>query len=207
MKNFLFLKLTDPEICSLLWELRGIFEKEKKSGSSIHVTVRGPNKNKFKAEVIHNLYNKISDDSILIQSAGRFDNEHYQVVYIKVSSTNLYRIWRKPDYPTEKYGINPHITLYVGSDKKYADFIYEFLKNENITLLCNSFELVPYQTKQLNMSIVDGELDLIGEGFKKLVHSGKLKFNILERARSLVSIYEKDKNNGGQTSINFETEK
>ena len=190
IKNFLFLRLTDPEICSALWELREIFENEKKSRSNIHITVRGPNKNKFTDEVIHNLYRKIEDDSIIIQSAGRFDNEDYQVVYVKVSSPNLHKIWRKPDYPKEEYGINPHITLYVGSDREYANCIYDFLKKENITLMCNSFELVPYQTKQLSMPNIDNEFDLIGEGFKKLVHLGKLSSDILERANNVVSNYQ-----------------
>lgn len=194
IKNFLFLKLTDPEVCSVLWELREIFEKEKKSGSNIHITVRGPNKNKFKEEVINNLYNKIADDSIIIQSAGRFDNDDYQVVYIKVSSTNLHKIWRKPDYPKEKYGINPHITLYVGSDREYADCIYEFLKKENIALLCNSFELVPYQTKQMNIPYIDNELDLFGGGFRELVNRGKLSLDILERAKKVVSNYNRSNN-------------
>lgn len=194
IKNFLFLKLTDPEICSVLWSLREIFENEKKSGSNIHVTVRGPNKSIFNKEVIHNLYKKIEDDSIIIQSAGRFDNNKYQVVYVKVSSPNLHKIWRKPDYPKEEYGINPHITLYVGSDREYANCIYDFLKKENITLMCNSFELVPYQTKQMNIPNIDNELDLFDEGFKRLIHTGKLSSDILERAKTLVSNHNKINN-------------
>jgi len=195
LKNFLFLKLTDPEICSLLWELREIFEGEKKSGTNIHITIRGPNKNKFRPEVIRSLYKKIEGDSIVIQSAGRFDNGDYQVVYIKVSSTNLHKIWRKPDYPKAEYGVNSHITLYVGSDKKYADCIYKFLRDENIALLCNSFELVPYQSKQVSVPNIDDEMDLIGVGFKKLVHLGKLSLSILERARYVVSKYHEETKN------------
>ena len=192
IKNFLFLKITDPEVCSFLWELREIFEKEKKPNASIHITVRGPNKNMFKSDVIKNLYKKIADDSIVIQSAGRFDNVKQQVVYIKVSSLNLHKIWRKPDYPKNKYGINPHITLYTGTDKKYADCIYGFLKKENIALLCNSFELIPYQTKQVEIPSL--EIDLIGEGFENLIDRGKLRIDILERARKVVSSYDQDKN-------------
>jgi len=191
MKNFLFLKLTDPEVCSFLWELREIFEKEKKSSASIHITVRGPNKNEFKKDVIENLYDKIAGDSIIVQSAGRFDNEYRQIVYIKVFSTNLHKIWRKPDYPKSEYGINPHITLYTGTDKEYADCIYEFLKKENFTLLCNSFELVPYKTKQV--SIPELDVNLIGEGFERLIDRGKLSINILERAEKIVTNYEKGK--------------
>ncbi|MDH5571499.1 MAG: hypothetical protein OEY89_07020 [Gammaproteobacteria bacterium] len=187
IKNFLFLKLTDPEICNLLWGLREIFEKEKKFASSIHVTVRGPNKNEFKNEVIQNLYKKIEDDSIIIQSAGKFDNEDYQVVYIKVSSTNLHKIWRKPDYPKEEFGINPHITLYTGPDKEYANCIYDFLKNENIALLCNSFELIPYQTKQMKIPYIESELNLTENGFSELINKGKLSLSILERAKNIVS--------------------
>ena len=192
VKNFLFLKLKDPEVCSVLWELREIFGKEKKPATSIHVTVRGPNKNIFKIDAIHNLYEKIEGDSIIIQSAGRFDNDTQQVVYIKVSSTNLHKIWRKPDYPRAKFGMNPHITLYVGSDREYADCIFDFLKKENITLQCNSFELIPYQTKQLNMPNIDQDINLIGEGFEQLIDKGKLSLNILERAKKAVSNYDKD---------------
>jgi hypothetical protein len=188
-KHFLFLKITDPEICSVLWELRDIFAKEKRPRTDIHITVRGPNKNPFKSSVIDNLYKKIADDPILIHSADRFDNGKYQVVFMKVESENLHRIWRKPDYPKEKYGVNGHITLYEGTDKVFADCIYNFLKKERLELVCNSFELVSYQSKQIPIPGVDNEL--VGAGFVNLVDRGRVSLNVLERAKEAVKQCER----------------
>jgi hypothetical protein len=181
VKYFLFLKLVDPEICSVLWDLRDIFFNEKKKRSSIHVTVRGPNKEPFKGAVIDKLYEKIADDAILIHSVDRFQNGKQHVVYLKVQGENLHKIWRKPDYPRETYGINAHITLYEGSDKERADCVYDFLKQEHLELACYKFELVPYQSKQSDM--LSQDLDLVGSGFMNLVDRGKVSINVLERAK------------------------
>ncbi len=191
IKHFLFLKIIEPEICSVLWELRDIFAKEKKPRSSIHVTVRGPNKDPFKKDVIDNLFRKIANDTMLIHSVDRFDNDEQQVVFLKVHSPNLHRIWRKPDYPKEEYGVNPHITLYEGRDKEYAECVYEFLKNEKLELICNSFALVPYQTKQKLIPSV--ETKLVEGGFAKLIDRGRVSINVLERAKEAVNKCDKGK--------------
>lgn len=179
-QRFVFLELRDDEINNLLSSLREIFQNEK-SNSSIHVTVRGPYYKELTTKNMSYWKSLISSDYLLVANPGMFVNKNIYVVYIGLTTDNLKKIWHKPDFPIEKYGFNPHVSLYVGSNERYAKDILAFLKKERIELVTTEFELTTYVTKQLNL--FEDKTDY--KKFFKLCNSGKVRDDILERAFKL----------------------
>lgn len=186
--TFIFLEFLDNEICSLLNGLIQSFGKSKNK-SNIHITVRGPFYHPISEKELTRYAMLLEHEPVLIQSAGMFSNEKEAVVYIKVSHKNLKKIWKKPDYPMEVFGFNPHISIYKGPDKGLARAIYRFLKNENITLLCHDFRLTTFVSKQLDFFPVNSSLNK--SGFPKLCRWKKIRSDILERAEILINNYRK----------------
>lgn len=184
-KEFLFLEFLDPEINALLSGLRKEFIG-KTSHNNIHITVRGPYKNKLANTQIDKYWNKIKNDDILISNIGIFDNNGFQIVYLKVKSDHLKSIWWKPDYQVSKHGFNPHITVYQGNNKELAKKIKKFLDGENIHLFCSNFNLTPYVSKQESLFEPDKNIEEPNKQFLNLIHIGKVKADILQRANNLM---------------------
>jgi len=180
--SFLFLEITDVEIANLLSSLRETFTGKK--SNNIHLTVRGPYKKTITSDDVNKWYKKISDNDLLIHKVGKFSNDGFHVVYLSVECEGLKSIWDKPDYPVDKYGFNPHISIYVGEDKKISDCCYEFLKNEQIALLCRSFKLSPYISKQADM--FPGDTISKGHHFLELSNKRLVKADVLQRAYNVM---------------------
>lgn len=188
MKRFLFLEILDPEVHALINGLRREFG-QKESSSNLHITVRGPYTKPIPQKSIERFQRIMSDDILLIHGVGVFKNEDTYVVYIKINSDTLKGIWWKPDYPIKDYGFNPHISLYIGDDKELANAIYEFLRAEDLKLLCREFQLAPYVSKQEQM-FEDRKIPE-QRHFFKLANRRLVKPNILQRAANLVGSYYK----------------
>lgn len=187
-RYFVFLEICDKGICELLNKLRTIFN-QKPFGSNIHVTIRGPYSKPVTEQELDGWYDKIKSDPILIANAGMFENEDESIVYLGVSaahnSKNIIRITRKFDYPKHKFDFNPHITLYAGTNKDLAKRIYEFLRREQIELVCHSFELSVYGSSP--QKELFNEPQQSRRGFmSNLIFSGKVSSDIFVRARNLV---------------------
>jgi len=188
-KEFLFLEFLDPEINALLTGLRKEFS-EKISHSNIHITVRGPYKKRLTKIQIDKIWRKIKNDIILICDTGLFNNCGFYIVYLKVKSENLRGIWWKPDFQVSKHGFNPHITMYQGNNKELAHKIKKFLGEENIQLLCSQFDLTPYVSKQETLFKKSDSTEMSNKQFLGLIHLGKIKADILQRAHNLVKYGE-----------------
>lgn len=80
-----------------------------------HVTVAGPFERKIDLP-----RSRVFRDQISILGAGRFDNGAKQTVFLHVNSYNLGYHMDKPDFADAV----PHITLYNGSDRLLADWLY-----------------------------------------------------------------------------------
>lgn len=173
--KFLFLELHDTRINRVLNELRCIFSGQK-SHTDVHITLKGPQK-----EInVKNSIKKYKEDnsSILIHGVGKFSNKDSYVIYLKVECTDFrsYRLWRKPHYAGEYI---PHITVYEGPNKSYADKIYNFLMKEDIKYECKNYDFQIYtkkKHKQYNLSLhsdknlEDHEIELIKKA-KKIAKS------------------------------------
>ncbi len=186
--RFLFLEFLDSEINGLLTGLRrefsfGDFDHQ------IHLTVRGPYPGSIPANDVERNQDVLDEDPLLIHGAGIFCNHETYIVYIKVSSPALKKIWWKPDFPIEKYGFNPHITLYKGYDEVLANIIYNFLDSEQIKLVCHQARLTPFASKQKELfpyGDIPNERHFLNLSNKRMVRA-----DILQRASNIVSEYQK----------------
>jgi len=186
--RFLFLEFLEPEINGLLSGLRKEFSVSK-FDHSIHLTVRGPYSGSIPFTEIEKNQNILDTEPLLIHGAGKFDNRDSYVVYIKVHSEALRKIWWKPDFPIEKFGFNPHITLYKGKDEVLADKILLFLQEEQITLACHQARLAPFASKQGELFAYD-EIP-IEKHFLTLSNNRNVRADILQRAARLISNHRK----------------
>lgn len=147
--HFVLLEIVDPEISGLI---NGIRETLMPDGfrTSVHLTIRGPYEpsEKIEDDELKKWSKLLSAGPIVLDGIGAFHNSDRHILFIKVSHENLRKIWWKPDFPIEKYGFNPHITLYEGDNWILVDKVSEFLKNEKLSLLTNKFRLNIYTSKQ-----------------------------------------------------------
>lgn len=182
-KSFIFLEVLDSEINALFSRLRKEFCGEG-FHTNIHLTIRGPYFEKLQEEKIRNFYRELKGDPLLIQGVDMFNNSGEYVVYIKVEQPYLKNIWWKPDYPIGKFGMNPHISVYVGNNKCIAYSVLEFLKKENIKLLCRNYKLTQYVSKQGLLFSDDNEKK--EQAFLELCNRKLVSYDILERAYKAV---------------------
>ncbi|MBI5075749.1 MAG: hypothetical protein HZB62_11380 [Nitrospirae bacterium] len=204
INRFVFLELLDIDVNAILNGLRNAFN-EKKSSSNIHITVRGPYSHKIKPGDLDRYELLLQQYApLFIGNVGIFNNHGEYIVYVKVVSEGLRKLWWKPDYPISQYGFNPHITIYKGQNKEFARRVFDFLKIEDLTLLCRKFHLTTYTSNKtplfqddvviededvsfLSQSDVDHER--IENNFINLPFRGKVRFDIIERALQLKSTY------------------
>lgn len=91
-----------------------------------HITVRGPyddyqDPRKWSAEVKGQL--------IQVGGVGDFFQPRQNTVLLKVESPAVKAIWHKPDYP----GYNPHVTIYDGDSRPFAEALRNALKMHDPT--------------------------------------------------------------------------
>ena len=174
----LFIEIRDKDISSLLNGLREIFS-HKKFNTGIHITIKGPQKT-FRKKSIDKF--RKENEPILIYDTGMIINEETYIVYMKVKFENLNGyMWRKPDYSDE---YNPHITLYKGLDKHLASAVLDFLKKENISLVCSKYDIVIHTLRQL--SLFSPACDFKPSDFQNLIDQGRIKSDIFSRAKKMV---------------------
>ena len=190
LRQFLFLEFLDPDINGLLCGLRAAFSDEERY-TNIHITVRGPYNTIISEEKIRTFSKLLSDEPLLIHGIGMFENQGDYVVYIRVRGKRLKRIWWKPDYPSETYGFNPHISLYIGSDHLLAEKIQFFLEKEGLKLLCRDFRLTPFTSRQTEM--FPSEPLPMKPNFLKLSTNCLVRPDIVERAEHIVSVHRKER--------------
>ena len=160
-----------------------------KAESSIHITVRGPYSRRISEKDIAKFERIVRGDTILIHGIDVFRNQTENVVYIRVRSDSLEKIWWKPDFPVEKFGFNPHISLHKTPDMEFVNTITDFLKNEDIKLICHDFRLVPFSSKQGDFFPLDpAPRDLY---FRELSNRRLVRPDILYRAANVVEKYRR----------------
>jgi hypothetical protein len=176
--NILFIEITDAEICFLLGRLREIFSN-KIFNTNIHISIKGPQKT-FRKDSVNKFVQK--KNPIEIYDAGMFVNKDKYFVYLKVECEDLETIWRKPDYDSE---YNPHITLYKGTNKRIADAIFNFLKNENLCFACTEYSIAVHTLRQRNLFTQNHHPET--HCFDMLIAKGGVKRGILLRAEEMMS--------------------
>ena len=187
-RSFIFLQFLDAGINALLSGLMREFGNSK-TESGIHITVRGPYSGRIPKKSIAKFEDIIRHDPILIRGIDVFQNQAENVVYIRAHSDSLKKIWWKPDFPVKKFGFNPHITLHKTPDVEFAKIISDFLKKENIELICREFRLIPFTSKQGDFFSFDP--DPQNRYFSELSNQELVHMDILHRAANVVEEYRR----------------
>lgn len=143
-QRFVFLEITDPEVASLLrrlqWILSGVDPRRP-----VHLTLRGPYRRDVPPGVLKNLRAALQGDVLRVAGVGRFRNRNEEVVFLRVDSPNLRKVWWKPSYPIKDHGYAPHISLYRGGDARFARRVADFLEREALDLTCAEYELTVHR--------------------------------------------------------------
>ena len=78
-----------------------------------HITIRGPYKQRYN---LCNLNKMVQGAEVMADGVGSFLSKKQNTVFIRCRSQILRNVWMKPDY-----GFNPHITIYDGPSREFAD--------------------------------------------------------------------------------------
>lgn len=177
MPAFVFLEITDRNLNFLFAAIAQAVYGERPAQPT-HLTIRGPYAGRVPRGVVSQCRSKLEQDVLRIADVGRFNNTNEEVVFLRVDSPNLRRVWWKPDYPIGKFGFNPHISLYRGKDFALAEALELFFKHEGIELFCAEFRLVSAVTRQQEMLVPPVPVSLFP--FHSVL-DGKISENFLSR--------------------------
>lgn len=182
--TFLLLELTDPAVNAFLWKVRQIVSG-RRSDRPVHVTLRGPYEGKPSAKALAEAKETLRLDVLRISGVGRFSNVKEEVVYFKVDSPNLRHVWWKPSYPVERYGFEPHISVYLGPDTLYADNVAKFLQKKKLTLHCAEYRLIWHRSQQRNLFTPSSPT--VGE-MEAMYQSNRIDVDFLDRLQEFVDM-------------------
>jgi len=177
----------DPEINSLLWDITEILSGRRPK-LPVHLTIRGPYDGPVPKAILERCRTILKYDVMRIAGVGRFSNPQEEVVFLRVDSPHLRDVWWKPDYRVSQHGFEPHVSLYRGHDRKFADVAAEFLRREKIDLLCAEYQLVSRRPRQLDLfyGVAPRSTRLT-----RLTNTGRVVPRILGRLRELVAEYQR----------------
>lgn len=176
-KRFVFLEIRDPELNALIGWLREA-AMGTPSRHNVHITIRGPYSSEIPEAQIARYQQVLRSDPIVFEGVGAFTAGERRVVYIKVQHPKLRQVWWKPDFPIKKFGFNPHITIFEGSDAHRAQTVLDFLQKERLQLLTWDFEVTSRVSDHRDMF---GEAVRKAEPFLKLVNRGLVRADVINR--------------------------
>lgn len=143
MKNkfFFVIYLNNDNIKAILDGMRIIADPLQRNFS--HITVKGPYRNVQKK--------RLNEDSKLIQGkeikvlgAGNFFVENQNTVFLKCEEKKeLFSIWKSKEEKTYKE-FHPHITIYDGDDRSFAEKLYKTIYSHEINFSFIAKELEIY---------------------------------------------------------------
>jgi len=150
VKRFVFLEFTNPKVRKFLAELRTKLEGVDR-GSPVHITIRGPYEDSPDLGVLEELDERLRGHGVVIGGAGTFKDKKGFTVYLKAQSPIFDELWWKPDYPTQEFGVKPHITIFEAKSSNVAKSVETFLRSERIEIFTFGLQLAVYTAKQLNL--------------------------------------------------------
>jgi len=92
--------------------------------NSAHLTIRGPSDDKPDIETINQ---QLSGTELSVLGAASFFEGNQNTVFLRCDSLLLPTVWHKPNY-----AYNPHITLYDGPSRSFAERLVAILNQHRI---------------------------------------------------------------------------
>lgn len=111
---FYVVYFADVFVQSCLDLIRYLAEWSEKTPA--HITVRGPYSRRLHEKVEQSLDEQMAGIDIDVLGVSAFLNQRQNTVYLRCSASELSQVWHKPNY-----SFNPHLTLYDGNDRPFAD--------------------------------------------------------------------------------------
>jgi len=134
MRVFYVAFLDDSELRHAFDAIRLIASPREKLKT--HITIRGPYPQRYRvprAEAV------VGSAKIMIQGVGCFFSARQTTVFLEVQSEGLIRALYKPDYPKSV----PHLTLYDGPNRRFAESLYELFRSLNLVFKFKTEGLSP----------------------------------------------------------------
>jgi 2'-5' RNA ligase len=123
MRYFYVIYIKDEILGRYLNAIRYIGNPKEKNDA--HITVRGPYNRPLTNIKRYN--DIISNEEIIIKSVGTFFGEKQNTVFLTCEATKLKEVWHKSDYE-----YNPHIALYDGNSRQFAESLVAILNSHLI---------------------------------------------------------------------------
>lgn len=183
--RFIFLEIAHHGIGALLWHIQRIMTGVEPR-HPVHLTVRGPYRQPIAGAVLKKYREILSHDTLRIGDVGRFANPDQEVVFLRVDSPNLRKIWWKPSYPIKDFGYKPHISLYRGNDASFADLMQAFLERERLEFTCKEHRLTVHLSDGLPFGTAG---PAVPEPETQLIEDGHLATSLLPRLQRAVDEY------------------
>ncbi len=129
-----------------------------KEKNSAHITVRGPYSKRDDSDKTSS---ELVGTNVTVLGGGRFFRENQNTVFLECGSELLQKYWWKPDY-----GYNPHITLYDGESRDFAEKLFQVLRNHKL-FFCLTVGKILFSESIRGQKAFDlwfgADLDQIGE--------------------------------------------
>jgi len=181
-RYFVFVEFTDPEVHSLLNNLRQALSS-KTLQDSAHITVRGPYAARPDPKGVDLLSQKLHGQGVFIADVGMFKTQKGYVVFLHAISKIFEEIWWKPDFDSLSGSRTPHITIYETTEEKKAKAVMTFLKAEHMEIFTFGVVLTIYTSRQ--HSLLSGNEHLQVNQRKLPQERIHVNAGIHERANSL----------------------
>lgn len=117
---FTFIEIENQKVQSLLNAVLFIADPSEKTAA--HLTLGGPYTNQ--PELI-DVRRALVGTEISVVGVRNFFNHGQNTVYLDCGSPLIEEFWDKKDY-----GFNPHITIYDGASREFAEKLYKRLKSQ-----------------------------------------------------------------------------
>ena len=89
-----------------------------------HITIQGPYERR---QNIESVAEELVGTEVAVVGVNKFFSDTQNTVYLNCGSEAIRRHWHKPDYP-----FNPHITLYDGPSREFAQSLVNELKSQKL---------------------------------------------------------------------------
>ncbi len=133
---FYVIYVEDKRIGSCLDAVRLLCDPSKRTRA--HITVRGPYSRKLGVQHVRRFNKVLQGETVRIGEPGSFFEHGQNTVFLRCESPSLQSVWHKPDY-----GYNPHLTLYDGDSRLFAEELLAILRSRKLTFCVRSLRLTP----------------------------------------------------------------
>lgn len=165
MNSFVIAQLKDIEVVAFIIQMQTLLDNKKVFKMLPHVTLRGPYKETISSEILEKVKQNIPSP-IVIEGSDFFDNPQGFVVYFNTNIKTKKENWWKPTYPKNKYGANPHVTIYKGKNKILTENIVKYFNSSGFKIKCYDCEIKIHRSSGQQLSLFNENSKFIEECLK-----------------------------------------